>query len=112
MVFNNNPGRALTYPWIVRQEISELADSAGGFVEFENRLGKVWRVGWDGGWFVSGERLGELLGERASVRSAVQGWREMSLDEVLGLFEGALWEGAHVSNGCPSYGVIAPSLVA
>ena len=44
----------MTYPWIVRQKIPELADSSGGFVEFENRLGKVWRVEWDGGWIVSG----------------------------------------------------------
>ncbi|NEC86125.1 hypothetical protein [Streptomyces sp. SID12501] len=82
---SNNPGRALTYPRIVRQEIPELANSAGGFVEFENRLGKVWRVEWDGGWIVSEEQSG--------VRSVAHERREMSLDEVLELFEGALREG-------------------
>lgn len=58
-------------------------------MEFENRLGKVWRVEWDGGWIVSGEQPGEQSG----VRSAARGRREMGLDGVLELFDGALWEG-------------------
>ena len=91
----------MTYPWIVRQKIPELADSSGGFVEFENRLGKVWRVEWDGGWIVSGEQSG--------VRSAARGRREMGLDEVLELFDGALGEG-RASSGCPPYDGISPPL--
>ncbi|MEU6222635.1 hypothetical protein [Streptomyces sp. NPDC047042] len=79
---STNPGRALTYPRIVRQEIPEPANSSGGFVEFENRLGKVWRVEWDGGWILSGEASGGP--ER----------RELSPDEVLELFEAALRVGA------------------
>lgn len=82
---STNPGRALTYPRIVRQEIPELENSAGGFVEFENRLGKVWRVEWDGGWNVS--------------REGEPGRRELGLDEVLELFEGTLWEGTGSAGG-------------
>lgn len=82
---STNPGRALTYPRIVRQEIPELENSAGGFVEFENRLGKVWRVEWDGGWNVS--------------REGEPGRRELGLEEVLEFFEGTLWEGTGSAGG-------------
>ncbi|MGY0069480.1 hypothetical protein ACWZEH_22370 [Streptomyces sp. QTS137] len=66
---STNPGRALTYPRILRQEISQLEGVFGGFVEYENRVGEIWRVEWggDSGWMVSGET----------------GRRRMSLDEIL-----------------------------
>ncbi|MFI0503041.1 hypothetical protein ACH3WN_09240 [Streptomyces albogriseolus] len=65
---STNPGRALTYPRALRQEIPRLEGAAGGFVEWENRTGEVWRVAWEGGWVLSGAE-----GER----------RGMSLDEIL-----------------------------
>ncbi|MCA2201695.1 hypothetical protein [Streptomyces sp. SMS_SU21] len=63
-----NPGRALAYPRTLRQEIPQLEGAPGGFVEWENRTGEVWRVAWDGEWVLSGAE-----GER----------RGMSLDEIL-----------------------------
>ncbi|XMA39435.1 hypothetical protein O1157_30315 [Streptomyces albogriseolus] len=63
-----NPGRALTYPRALRQEIPRLEGTPGGFVEWENRTGEVWRVAWDGEWVLAG-----AAGER----------RGMSLDDVL-----------------------------
>ncbi|MFF9331616.1 hypothetical protein [Streptomyces albogriseolus] len=65
---STNPGRALTYARMLRQEIPQLEGVPGGFVEWENRTGEVWRVTWDGGWVLSGAE-----GER----------RGMSLDEIL-----------------------------
>ncbi|MFD8250866.1 hypothetical protein [Streptomyces werraensis] len=65
---STNPGRALTYPRMLRQEIPQLEGTPGGFVEWENRTGEVWRVTWDGEWVLSGAE-----GER----------RGMSLDDVL-----------------------------
>ncbi|WP_231158601.1 hypothetical protein [Streptomyces sp. CNZ748] len=65
---STNPGRALTYPRMLRQEIPQLEGALGGFVEWENRTGEVRRVAWDGEWVLS-----EAAGER----------RGMSLDEIL-----------------------------
>ncbi|GAA2939658.1 hypothetical protein ACFQZ0_31250 [Streptomyces erythrogriseus] len=65
---STNPGRALTYPRMLRQEIPQLEGAPGGFVEWENRTGEVWRVAWEGEWVLSGAE-----GER----------RGMSLDDVL-----------------------------
>ncbi|MET8896068.1 hypothetical protein [Streptomyces albogriseolus] len=65
---STNAGRALTYPRMLRQEIPQLEGTPGGFVEWENRTGEVWRVAWDGEWVLSGAE-----GER----------RGMSLDEIL-----------------------------
>ncbi|MER7485668.1 hypothetical protein ABTY20_07090 [Streptomyces sp. NPDC126497] len=65
-VGSTNPGRALAYPRVLRREIPQLEGVPGGFVEFENRLGEVRRVEWDGGWVLSGgteERRGMSLGE-------------------------------------------------
>ncbi|MEU9548102.1 hypothetical protein AB0D88_03520 [Streptomyces werraensis] len=63
-----NDGRALAYPRTLRQEIPQLEGSPGGFVEWENRVGEVWRVAWDQGWALCG-------GEEEH--------RGLSLDEVL-----------------------------
>ncbi|WP_431988984.1 hypothetical protein [Streptomyces albogriseolus] len=63
-----SPGRALTYPRTLRREIPQLEGAPGGFVEWENRTGEVWRVVWDGEWVLSGAE-----GDR----------RGMSLDDVL-----------------------------
>ncbi|MGV9728506.1 hypothetical protein ACWDUE_14180 [Streptomyces albogriseolus] len=63
-----NDGRALAYPRTLRQEIPQLVRSPGGFVEWENRVGEVWRVAWDQGWVLRG-------GEEEQ--------RGLSLDEVL-----------------------------
>ncbi|MFF8230524.1 hypothetical protein [Streptomyces caelestis] len=72
---STNPGRALTYPRILLQEIPQLENSPGGYVEYENREGKIWRVAWDGGdWVLSGD----------------SGRREMSLEEVLSFTESSL----------------------
>lgn len=71
---SNNPGRALTYPRILLQEIPQLENSPGGFVEYENREGNVWRIEWDGTWLLSAE----------------SGRREMSLEEVLSFAEASL----------------------
>ena len=65
---STNPGRALTYPRMLRQEVPQLKGAPGGFVEWENRVGEAWRVTWDGEWVLSGAE-----GER----------RGMSLDEIL-----------------------------
>ncbi|MFI9469851.1 hypothetical protein ACIHBQ_20525 [Streptomyces sp. NPDC052492] len=65
---STNPGRALTYPRMLRQEIPQLEGAPGGFVEWENRTGDVWRVAWDGEWVLSGAE-----GER----------RGMNLDGIL-----------------------------
>ncbi|MGA4980489.1 hypothetical protein ACPB9I_00230 [Streptomyces cellulosae] len=65
---STNPGRALAYPRMLRQEIPQLQGAPGGFAEWENRIGEVWRVAWDGEWVLSGAE-----GER----------RGMSLDEIL-----------------------------
>ncbi len=65
---STNPGRALAYPRMLRQEIPQLKGASGGFVEWENRTGEVWRVVWDGEWVLSGAE-----GER----------RGMSVDEIL-----------------------------
>ncbi|MFJ4783208.1 hypothetical protein [Streptomyces sp. NPDC088794] len=40
---------------ILLQEIPKLENEPGGFVEFENRHGKVWRAEWDNGWFLGEE---------------------------------------------------------
>ncbi|MFD5158378.1 hypothetical protein ACFWMJ_09940 [Streptomyces hawaiiensis] len=71
---STNPGRALTYPRVLLQEIPQLENSPGGFVEYENREGEVWRVEWAGSWVLSGE----------------SGRREMSLEEVLSFAETSL----------------------
>ncbi|MET7390201.1 hypothetical protein ACFYPT_37530 [Streptomyces sp. NPDC005529] len=68
---STNPGRALSYERILLQEIPQLENAVGGFVEFENRHGKVWRTDWDGGW-----TLTELEAEESSPR-------EVGLDELL-----------------------------
>ncbi|MER6820496.1 hypothetical protein [Streptomyces sp. AC04842] len=65
---STNPGRALTYPRMLRQEVPQLKGAPGGFVEWENRVGEAWRVTWDGEWVLSGAE-GEVRG--------------MSLDEIL-----------------------------
>ncbi|MFI1959529.1 hypothetical protein ACH46L_22770 [Streptomyces althioticus] len=65
---STNRGRALTYPRMLRQEIPRLEGAFGGFVEWENRTGEVWRVAWDGEWVLSGAE-----GER----------RGMGLDAIL-----------------------------
>ncbi|MFD7807022.1 hypothetical protein OIE90_28390 [Streptomyces cellulosae] len=65
---STNPGRALAYPQMLRREIPQLQGAPGGFAEWENRIGEVWRVAWDGEWVLSGAE-----GER----------RGMSLDEIL-----------------------------
>ncbi|MDN3289495.1 hypothetical protein QWL27_27635 [Streptomyces thermocarboxydus] len=65
---STNPGRALPYPRMLRQEVPQLKGAPGGFVEWENRVGEAWRVTWDGEWVLSGAE-----GER----------RGMSLDEIL-----------------------------
>ncbi|MFE9767853.1 hypothetical protein ACFYPC_25590 [Streptomyces sp. NPDC005808] len=52
---SNNPGRALTSPRILLQEIHEMEGAPGSFVEFENRHGRVWRVEWDNGWSIAEE---------------------------------------------------------
>ncbi|MGW1216395.1 hypothetical protein ACWD5F_42870 [Streptomyces sp. NPDC002499] len=46
---STNPGRALAQEKILLQEIPKLENAPGGFIEFENRHGKVWRVEWDNG---------------------------------------------------------------
>ncbi|MEQ8148290.1 hypothetical protein [Streptomyces sp. OP7] len=66
---STNPGRALTYPRLLRQEIPQLEGVAGGFVEWENRVGDVWRVEWDQGWVLIGggeERRGLSLDDLVS----------------------------------------------
>ncbi|MGA5628518.1 hypothetical protein ACPCTH_26885 [Streptomyces cellulosae] len=65
---STNPGRALAYPQMLRQEIPQLQGAPGGFAEWENRIGEVWGVAWDGEWVLSGAE-----GER----------RGISLDEIL-----------------------------
>ena len=54
---STNPGRAPAPEKILLQEIPKLENAPGGFVEFENRHGNVWRVEWDNGW-VLGEASG------------------------------------------------------
>ncbi|MGI5427828.1 hypothetical protein [Streptomyces sp. CA-179760] len=71
---STNPGRALTYPKILLQEIPQLEDSPGGFVEYENREGAVHHIEWSGTWVLSGE----------------SGRREMSLEELLSFTEASL----------------------
>lgn len=57
---STNPGRALAQEKILLQEIPKLENAPGGFVEFENRHGRVWRVEWDDGWFL-GEESGAVV---------------------------------------------------
>ncbi|MDH6217567.1 hypothetical protein [Streptomyces pseudovenezuelae] len=49
--------RTLAQEKILLQEIPKLENAPGGFTEFENRHGSVWRVEWDNGW-VLGEASG------------------------------------------------------
>jgi len=70
---STNPGRALTYPRILLQEIPQMENAPGSFVEFENRHGMAWRVEWDNGWSIA---------EEGAQDSAL---REIGLDELLDL---------------------------
>lgn len=72
---STNPGRALAHPRMLRQEIPQLEGTPGGFVEGENRTGKVWRVSWDQGWVL---------------RVAEKERRGLSLDEVLDFADATL----------------------
>ncbi|MGA5602282.1 hypothetical protein ACPCUF_14760 [Streptomyces griseoincarnatus] len=66
---SSNPGRALAHPRVLHQEIPQLEGVAGGFVEWENRAGDVWRVEWDSGWALIGggkERRGLSLDDLLS----------------------------------------------
>ncbi|MBD0844787.1 hypothetical protein [Streptomyces sp. TRM68416] len=52
---STNPGRALTYPEVLLNELPELENTPEAFVEYENHQGGVWRVDWaDGAWRVTG----------------------------------------------------------
>lgn len=65
---STNQGRVLTYPSVLLDELPQLENSPGAFVEYENRAGLVWRVEWAGGfWAIAGE----------SGR-----WRRLGLDEL------------------------------
>ncbi|MBR7828164.1 hypothetical protein KDK95_17740 [Actinospica sp. MGRD01-02] len=46
--------RGFTKVHTMARELELLENSPGSFVEFENRLGQVWRVEWDGRWSVTG----------------------------------------------------------
>ncbi|MGW6418138.1 hypothetical protein [Streptomyces sp. NPDC055055] len=46
--------RGFTTPDVLLRELGLLEGAAGGFVEFENLDGEVWRVEWDGSWLVNG----------------------------------------------------------
>ncbi|PWI17450.1 hypothetical protein DI272_27285 [Streptomyces sp. Act143] len=50
---STNPGRGLTEPQRLEEELREMEGGAGSIVEFENRHGHVWRVMWDGVWLVA-----------------------------------------------------------
>ncbi|MEU0914511.1 hypothetical protein [Streptomyces althioticus] len=66
---STNPGRALTHPRLLHQEIPQLEGVVGGFAEWENRVGDVWRVEWDQGWALIGggeERRGLSLDDLLS----------------------------------------------
>ncbi|CAL9284481.1 hypothetical protein [Streptomyces sp. SudanB66_2053] len=67
--------RALTYPRMLRQEIPQLEGTPGGFVEWENRAGDVWRMEWDQGW---------VLSDGGEER------RGLGVEEVLGFADGTL----------------------
>ncbi|WP_033319535.1 hypothetical protein [Streptomyces yerevanensis] len=66
---STNPGRALTYERILLQELPHLENAPGGFIEFENRHAKIWRIEWHDGWFIAEEGVGTP--------------REIGLDELL-----------------------------
>ncbi|MER5387279.1 hypothetical protein ABT040_44890 [Streptomyces sp. NPDC002688] len=50
---SGNPGRGLTEPKRLLEELRLMEGGEGSFVEFENRHGKVWRVEWHGAWFIA-----------------------------------------------------------
>jgi len=50
---STNRGRGFTEPRRLVEELRWMAGGDGSFVEFENRLGRVWRVEWHGGWFLA-----------------------------------------------------------
>ena len=50
---STNPGRGLTDPTRLVAELRLMDGGTGGFVEFENRHGDVWRAEWHGAWFVA-----------------------------------------------------------
>ncbi|MFF4401435.1 hypothetical protein [Streptomyces sp. NPDC001480] len=72
---STNPGRALTYPEVLLDELQELENTHEAFVEYENHEGKVWRVEWsDGAWAVTGDS-----GLRATGRDELRRFVERSL---------------------------------
>ncbi|MGW6062806.1 hypothetical protein [Streptomyces sp. NPDC055189] len=51
---STNPGRGYTKERTLEQELRQLENALGSFVEFENRHGKVWRVEWHTGpWLIA-----------------------------------------------------------
>ncbi|MFF3405435.1 hypothetical protein ACFYW8_04320 [Streptomyces sp. NPDC002742] len=60
---SGNPGRGLTEPKRLLEELRLMEGGEGSFVEFENRHGKVWRVEWHGAWFIQGYEHAHSPGE-------------------------------------------------
>ncbi|MEU6082298.1 hypothetical protein [Streptomyces sp. NPDC047108] len=46
-------GRGFTEPRVLTQELREIDNAPGSFVEFENCHGSVWRVEWHGAWYIA-----------------------------------------------------------
>ncbi|MFJ9434833.1 hypothetical protein ACIRQY_35040 [Streptomyces sp. NPDC101490] len=52
------PSRGFTTHDVLLRELGLLEGAPGSFVEFENSLGEVWNVGWNGSWLVNGTAEG------------------------------------------------------
>lgn len=50
---STNPGRGFTEPRRLVEEFGWMEGGPGSFAEFENRLGRVWRVEWHGAWYIA-----------------------------------------------------------
>lgn len=77
---STNPGRGLTEPKRLVEELEWMDGAPGSFVEFENRHGRVWRVEWDGTWFLAEE------GAEDSTR------QEFALDDLVRFAKDRLYE--------------------
>ncbi|WP_328929883.1 hypothetical protein OG429_38415 [Streptomyces sp. NBC_00190] len=52
------PSRGFTTHDVLLRELGLLEGAPGSFVEFENSLGEVWNVEWNGSWLVNGTPQG------------------------------------------------------